>query len=105
LEFAAVIVSICHAPPPWFSTTVRMPRGDVLQTASFTKRQGISWLAGIIGDKPARKTFRSCPIGYFHLDIAELRSAGARGAMFRRQPFDRVCSHGIEQWLTNVFHT
>jgi hypothetical protein len=26
------------------------------------------------GDKPARKRFKAYPIGYFHIDIAEVRT-------------------------------
>jgi hypothetical protein len=38
------------------------------------ERHGISRLPEVAGDKPARKKFHSYPIGYFHLDIAEVRS-------------------------------
>lgn len=38
-------------------------------------RHGISRLPEIEGDKPIRKTFRSYPIGYFHIDIAEVQTA------------------------------
>ena len=39
------------------------------------QRHGISRLPETEGDKPARKKFKSCPIGYFHIDIAEVRPA------------------------------
>ena len=35
-------------------------------------------LPDIEGDKPARKKFKSGPIGYFHIDIAEIRTAGSK---------------------------
>lgn len=38
-------------------------------------RHGISRLPDIEGDKPAKTTFKKYPIGYFHLDIAEVRPA------------------------------
>ena len=36
-------------------------------------RHGISRLPEIDGDKPARRRFKSDPIGYFHIAIAEVR--------------------------------
>jgi len=40
------------------------------------QRHGISRLPEIEGDKPAKKAFRKYPIGYFHIDIAEVRTQG-----------------------------
>ena len=39
------------------------------------QRHGISRLPEIAGDKPAKQPFKRYPIGYFHIDIAEVRSA------------------------------
>ena len=39
------------------------------------QRHGISRLPDVEGDKPARKTFKAYPIGYFHIDIAEVQTA------------------------------
>jgi transposase InsO family protein len=36
------------------------------------QRHGISRLPEVEGDKPARKAFKKYPIGYFHIDIAEV---------------------------------
>ncbi len=36
------------------------------------QRHGISRLPEVEGDKPARRKFKSYPIGYFHIDIAEV---------------------------------
>lgn len=38
------------------------------------QRHGISRLPEMTGDTPARKKFKTYPIGYFHLDIAEVRT-------------------------------
>jgi len=38
------------------------------------KRHGISRLPEIAGDKPAKQPFKRYPIGYFHIDIAEVRT-------------------------------
>lgn len=37
------------------------------------QRHGISRLPEIKGDTSAKKRFKSYPIGYFHIDIAEVR--------------------------------
>ena len=37
------------------------------------QRHGISRLPDMEGDKPNRQKFKRYPIGYFHIDIAELR--------------------------------
>nr|OAP88039.1 hypothetical protein A4U53_36000 [Rhizobium leguminosarum] len=36
------------------------------------QRHGIGRLPDVDGDRPAKKKFKSYPIGYFHIDIAEL---------------------------------
>jgi transposase-like protein len=43
------------------------------------QRHGITRLPEVTGDKPAKKKFKSYPIGYFHIDIAEcaLRREGS----------------------------
>jgi len=48
----------------------------------YYQRHGISRLPGIEGDKPARKTFKKYPIGYFHLDIAEVHTEEGKLYLF-----------------------
>ncbi len=38
------------------------------------QRHGISRLPDIEGDLPGKKKFKAYPIGFFHIDIAEVRS-------------------------------
>jgi hypothetical protein len=38
------------------------------------QRHGTSRLPDIEGDKPAKKKFKAYPIGFFHIDIAEVRT-------------------------------
>ena len=38
------------------------------------RRHGISRLPELDGDKPVRLKFKTYPIGYFHIDIAEVRT-------------------------------
>ena len=42
------------------------------------QRHGISRLPDTEGDKPVRSKFKAYPIGYFHIDIAELRTEQGR---------------------------
>ncbi len=46
------------------------------------QRHGISRLPDVEGNRPARKKFKSYPIGYFHIDIAELRTQQGRLYLF-----------------------
>lgn len=42
------------------------------------QRHGISRLPDTTGEKPKKKCFKSYPIGYFHIDIAELHQKATR---------------------------
>ena len=46
------------------------------------QRHGISRLPDVDGDKPAKKAFRKYPIGYFHIDIAEVRTEEGKLHLF-----------------------
>jgi transposase InsO family protein len=46
------------------------------------KRHGISRLPETEGDKPARKRFKTYPIGFFHIDIAEVRTEQGKLHLF-----------------------
>lgn len=46
------------------------------------QRHGISRLPEVNGDKPARKTFKAYPIGYFHIDIAEVQTEQGKRYLF-----------------------
>jgi transposase InsO family protein len=46
------------------------------------QRHGISRLPDVEGDKPARKRFKRYPIGYFHIDLAEVRIADGKLYLF-----------------------
>ena len=53
-------------------TTVRLTRSTLHRSL---QRHGISRLPDIGGDKPKRQRFKRYPIGFFHIDIAELQTA------------------------------
>jgi transposase InsO family protein len=46
------------------------------------QRHSISRLPEVGGDKPAKQRFKRYPIGYFHLDLAEVRTAEGRLNLF-----------------------
>ena len=47
------------------------------------QRHGIGRLPDVDGDKPARKKFKTYPIGFFHIDIAEVQTV--QGKLCRRE--------------------
>jgi transposase InsO family protein len=46
------------------------------------QRHDISRLRGVDGDKPAKKKFKAYPLGYFHVDIAEVQTAEGKLYLF-----------------------
>jgi transposase InsO family protein len=46
------------------------------------QRDGISRLPDVEGDKPVKKKFKSYPIGFFHIDIAEVQTAAGKLYLF-----------------------
>jgi transposase InsO family protein len=46
------------------------------------QRHGIGRLPEIEGDRPAKKAFKAYPIGYFHIDIAEVQTAEGKLYLF-----------------------
>jgi transposase-like protein len=54
----------------------------------FLQRHGISRLPDVDGDKPVRKKFKAYPIGYFHVDLAEVRTE--QGKLYLLVAIDRT---------------
>ena len=52
------------------------------------QRHGVSRLPEVDGDKPDKKKFRPYPIGYFHVDIAEVQTA--EGKLYLLVGIDRT---------------
>jgi transposase-like protein len=46
------------------------------------QRHGISRLSDVAGEKPAKKKFKDYPIGYFHIDIAEVQTQEGKLYLF-----------------------
>ena len=58
-------------------------------------RHGISRLPEVEGDRPSRKKFDRCPIGYFHIDLAEVRTA--EGKLYLFAAIDRTSKFVVTQ--------
>ena len=48
------------------------------------QRHGIGRLPDIEGDKEPKKSFKSYPIGFFHIDLAEVQTAEGKALFVRR---------------------
>ena len=59
------------------------------------QRHGISRLPNMEGDKPKRQKFKRYPIGYFHIDIAELRTN--EGKLYIFVAIDRTSKFAVAQ--------
>ena len=59
------------------------------------QRHGISRLPDLEGDKPKRQKFKRYPIGFFHIDIAEVQTA--EGKLFLFVGIDRTSKYTVTQ--------
>jgi hypothetical protein len=59
------------------------------------QRHGISRLPDVEGDKPTRQRFKRYPIGFFHMDIAELQTA--EGKLYLFVAIDRTSKFAVTQ--------
>jgi hypothetical protein len=59
------------------------------------QRHGISRLPDVDGSKPAKKKFKAYPIGYFHIDIAEVQTA--EGKLYLYVAIDRTSKFAFVQ--------
>jgi hypothetical protein len=99
LEEEAIIVA--------FRGHTLLPLDDCLYTLQLTiphltrsslhrylQRHGISRLPNVEGEKEPKKKFKSYPIGYFHIDIAEVQTAEASSISLWRllSPQIRCCA-------------
>ena len=64
------------------------------------QRHGISRLPDTDGDKPKRKKFKLYPIGYFHIDIAELHTA--EGKLYLYVAVDRTSKFAFVQLVSRT---
>lgn len=67
------------------------------------QRHGISRLPEVEGDRPSKKKFKAYPIGYFHIDIAELQTA--EGKLYLYVAIDRTSKFAFVQLVKKTGRT
>jgi hypothetical protein len=67
------------------------------------KRHAISCLPELEGDKPQKKQFKSYPIGYFHIDIAEVHTE--EGKLYLFVAIDRTSKFAYAELHTEAIKT
>src|ERR1700744_1849040 len=67
------------------------------------KRHGISRLPEVEGGKPSKRKLKAYPIGYFHIDIAELRTA--EGKLYLYVAIDRTSKFAFVQLVKKTGRT
>lgn len=60
------------------------------------QRHGISQLPDVEGDGPKRRRFKRCPIGFFHIDIAEVHTA--EGKLYLFVAIERISKFALRGW-------
>jgi transposase InsO family protein len=66
-------------------------------------RHGISRLPEMVGDKTDKKKFKTYPIGYFHIDIAEVQTA--EGKLYLYVAIDRTSKFAFVQLVRKTGRT
>lgn len=67
------------------------------------QRHGLSRLPEIEGNRPDKKKFKAYPIGYFHIDIAEVQTA--EGKLYLYVAIDRTSKFAFVQLVTKTGRT
>jgi transposase InsO family protein len=67
------------------------------------QRHGISRLPETEGDKPSKRKFKAYPIGYFHIDIAEVQTA--EGKLYLYVAIDRTSKFAFVQLVKKTGRT
>ena len=67
------------------------------------QRHDISRLPDVTGDKPAKRAFKAYPIGYVHIDIAEVQTA--EGKLYLYVAIDRTSKFAVVQLVTRTGRT
>ena len=98
-EEAAVVVFRRHTLLPLddclYALQPSIPRLTRSALHRCLQRHGISRLPDVEGDRPRRAGFKRCPIGFFHIDIAEVQTA--EGKLFPVVAIDRTSKFAAAQ--------
>lgn len=93
----------CRLPPPHPAAAGGLPLRPAGHDPHLTRsslhrcfqRHGISHFPEVAGDKPAKQAFNAYPIGYFHIDIAEVRTEEGKLQLF--VAVDRTSKYAFAQ--------
>ena len=66
------------------------------------QRHGIGRLPDVDGDKPTKRKFKTYPIGFFHIDIAEVQTA--EGKLYLFVAIDRTSKFAFTQLVEHATH-
>ena len=69
------------------------------------QRHDISGLPEVEGNKPDKKKFKAYPIGYFHIDIAEVRTAEGKLYLYLYVAIDRTGKFAFVQLVPKTGRT
>ncbi|MGC1259273.1 MAG: IS481 family transposase, partial [Jannaschia helgolandensis] len=98
-EEAVVIAFRCHTLLPLddclYALQPTIPHLTRSSLHRCLQRHGISRLPNMDGDKPKKQRFKRYPIGFFHIDIAEVRTA--EGKLFLFVAIDRTSKFAVAQ--------
>jgi hypothetical protein len=64
------------------------------------QRHGISRLPNAAGEKPAKRKFKTNPIGYFHIDIAEVQTV--EGKLYLNVAIDRTSNFTVVELVAKA---
>ncbi|CDX39222.1 hypothetical protein MPLSOD_390003 [Mesorhizobium sp. SOD10] len=64
------------------------------------QRHGIGRLPDVESDRPTKRKFRSYPIGYFHIDVAEVRTEQGKLHIF--VAIDRTSKFAFVAWCRRI---
>ena len=85
-EEAVIVAFRKHTPPPpddcLYALQPTVPNLTHSSLHRCLQRHGISRLPEVAGDKPAKQPFKRDPIGYFHIDIAKVRTEEGKLYLF-----------------------
>ena len=98
LEEEAVIVAFRRHTLPRRCLYALQPTIPHLTRSSLHRclqRHGISRLPEVEGSKPSKKKFKAYPIGYFHIDLAEVQTA--EGKLYLYVAIDRTSKFAFVQ--------
>jgi hypothetical protein len=66
------------------------------------QRHGLSRLPDVEGDKPNKHKFKAYPIGYFHINIVEVRTEQGNDERLRRHLGDFVAAYNFGRRLKTL---